>query len=131
MNGFQSRLHFAGALVTFGGFFCETTLDNGPETRRNWGTERGRHLAHDAGTDFEASASTEGQFAGRGFVKNDAERPKVAAAVGWFAAQNFGRHVVQRAADGGNVLRAGEGLRWAFEDCAAGAFGEAKVQDLY
>ncbi len=106
-------------------------MDNGPKTGRNGRAERSRQLAHDAGADFEAGASTEGQFAGSGFVENDAERPEVAAAVGWFAAQDFGGHVVESAADGGDVLSAGEGLRRAFEDCAAGAFGEAEVEDFY
>src|SRR5882762_8721321 len=122
LNGFQSRLHFTGTLVALGGFFRQTTLNNGPQTRRYGRTERSGQLAHDRRADLEAGASTEGQLAGSGFVQNNSEGPEIAAAVGWFAAQNFRSHVVQSAADRGCILRASEGLCGTFEDGVSGAF---------
>ena len=50
------------------------------------------------------SAAFERETAGGGFVEDDSERPEIAAVIGGFSAQNFRRHVGERAADAGATL---------------------------
>src|SRR4029434_6727087 len=75
LNGFQSSLNCAGALISLSWLFGEAALDNCPETRRHWRAERFRHFAHNGGADLKYSLSGKWQPSGGHFIKHNSKSP--------------------------------------------------------
>ena len=105
-------------------------VDDAPESLRQVAgriLQSGRRIAQDRRRHFQRRAATEGQFAGRHLVEDDAEGEYVGALVRLFAAQLFGRHVVE-----GADHRPGEGRSRLQRLAVVGRdqLGETEVQDF-
>jgi len=97
LHGFESGADFADPLVSLDALFHQAALDDGGEAGRNGGRKRGRRFAQNSGGNFKAGVAVEREAPSGRFVEKHAERPEVAEVIAFLSAQNFRRHVGQRA----------------------------------